>query len=528
MENFPKTLKEQTKVEKEEFSQDRINFKLTLRKKKFDEILIKKRNIVTNPDDNIWSLLLFLSKLQLPAEYKITFQTIDELISISLKSIKSNNILNVKYGICLLKEYIDYFLTDDKFLINLNLAFVSDLLSILEKWGENKEKQIIFNILYLLSNYSCINKNKNISKILLSHKGYKIWELCFDLQDYEIMSQIIWILSNITYKDEEASYNLLKSNFFQKQIFYFYSNQTIISHSNENNENNLFYMIIDRGIFLFKNLLVSDSSSTINREEKYKLSIPIFNLILNYSESNSQKIYSLCIVTLCEAISNETRLINELDNSKIINNILNKKFFTDDRIVLYNNRIIGEYIQSKANLSKEFYDKCINYQIDILFSVKLQIVICETFWVMSNILHDNMSSGEIICQNDNLIDRILSIFKNSSDYLFIKEISFFFLCLCKTINVNTFIKLENKGLIDITLEHAKKTFDEPNKLKYVFEFIRFCLDTGDFIEEKLGGKNFVKEKCDNYGLIDLLKKYENSDNEELNDIIESIINDYYE
>ena len=34
MENFPKTLKDQTKVEKEEFSQDRINFKLTLRKKK--------------------------------------------------------------------------------------------------------------------------------------------------------------------------------------------------------------------------------------------------------------------------------------------------------------------------------------------------------------------------------------------------------------------------------------------------------------------------------------------------------------
>ena len=249
MENYQKTLNEQAKAEKEEFSQDRINFKLTLRKKKFEEILTKKRNIIINPDDNMWSLLLFLSKLQLPAEYKIKFNSFDELIATSLKSIKSDNILDVKYGLSLLKEYIDYVLPDDKLLLNLNLVFVSDLLNILEKWEEKKEKQIIFTILYLIANYSCINKNKNISKILLSHKGYKIWELCFDLQDYEIMSQIMWILSNITYKDDEYCYNLLKSNFFQKNIFSFYSNQTIINHSNETNENNLFYMIIDRGRF---------------------------------------------------------------------------------------------------------------------------------------------------------------------------------------------------------------------------------------------------------------------------------------
>ena len=96
MEKCPKTLNEQTNSEKEEFSQDRINFKLTLRKKKFDEILTKKRIIVTNPDDNIWSLLLFLSKLQLPAEYKTKFKTFDEFFPISLKSIKSDNILDVK------------------------------------------------------------------------------------------------------------------------------------------------------------------------------------------------------------------------------------------------------------------------------------------------------------------------------------------------------------------------------------------------------------------------------------------------
>ena len=528
MEDDSKSNKEQVKNESENFSEDRINFKLSLRKKKYNDILAKKRIMSMNPDESPWSYDLYLSKLNLPNNFKRVFAKDDELISTALNSIKSDEIINVKYGICLFKNYIMYFFKDENLYFNLNLNFVSDILNLLEKWGEKKEKQITFNLLYLLTNYSYLNNNKMISKILLSSKGYKIWDLCFDLQDYEIMSQIMWILSNITYKDDEYCYNLLKSNFFQKNIFSFYSNPTIINHSNETNENNLFYMIIDRGIFLFKNLLVSEPSSTINREEKYKLSIPIFNLILKYSESNSQKIYYLCIYSLCESINSDIRLINQLDNSKIISDILSKKFFSDEKIVLYNNRIIGDYIQSKANLPKDFYDKCINYQIDILFSIDSSTVICDIFWVMSNILHDNMSSGEYICLNDNFIERILYIFKSSVDSKFIKEISNFFLCLCQTINANTFIKLKNKGLVEIALQHSKKTFDEPNKLVYLFKLIRLFLDTGDFIEENFGGKNIVKEECDNHGLIDVLKKYENCENEDLNDIIENIINDYYE
>ena len=72
-----------------------------------------------------------------------------------------------------------------------------------------------------MTNYSYLNNNKMISKILLSSKGYKIWDLCFDLQDYEIMSQMVWILCHMTLQNKKSSYNLLKSNLFQKKIFNF-------------------------------------------------------------------------------------------------------------------------------------------------------------------------------------------------------------------------------------------------------------------------------------------------------------------
>ena len=522
-----KSLKDSSKEELNELSQDRINFKLSLRKRKYNEILMKKRIYQSTPEDTPWSLELYLTKLKLPAEYKITFEQEEDLIKTALNNIKSDEELNVKYGLCLLKRYIQFFLEKESVNFILNLNFVSDLLNILEKWGDKREKQIIFNILYILTNYSYINQDKKLSLILLSPKAYKIWELCFDLQDYEIMSQMVWILCHITLQNKKSSYNLLKSNLFQKKIFYFYSNPTIINHLNETKENALFYFIIENGIKLLNNLLAAESSSTYDKEEIYKLSIPIFNLILKYSESTSKNFFHICIYSISISIENESRLISLIDNSNLLNDILNKKFFNNENIVIFCNRILGEYTGNKGQLEKKFYEKCLGYEIELLFSAKLSVTITEIFWVLSNIIHDYMICGEQICQNEIFMDKIFNIYKTSVENKCIKEISYFFLVLCQTVNVNTFIKLENKGLVDIVLGHAKNTFDQPNNIKVLFELIRYFLDVGDLIEENFGGRNFIKDKCDNYGLIDLLRKYENSKEKELNDVIEGIIDDFY-
>ena len=526
MEDFSRSLKEQSNMELEEMSEDRLNFKLSLRKKKFNEILIRKR-IFSKPEDSPWTHELFLSNLKLPPDYKIIFGNEEEQISIALNSIKSENILKLKYGICLIKQYTTYFPENSKLNPNLNLSFISDLLNLLEKWGEKKEKQIIFNILYIMTNYSFINTNKTISKFFLSSKGYKIWDLCFDLQDYEIMSQLVWILDNITYDDTDSSYNLLKSNFFQKKIYNFYQSPAIFSHLNENNPQNLFSIIIERGIGLFSNLLATQYTSTFNKEEKYKLSIPIFELLLKYSESNSQEIFYSCVYSIDITIENEPRLIDLIDNSNILNYILDKKFFTDDRIVLYSNRILGEYIAKKSGLSQKFYERSTYFEMDILFGTKSSTVIIEVFWVLSNIMYDNESSSEIICYNKPFIDRAINIYKNWGNYKIIKDMSYFFLVLVELVNINTFIELENKGLIKISFEHAKNIFDDSSKVIIIFELIELFLKKGDLIKENYGGKNLIKEKYDNYGLRDLLKKYENSNNEQLDNIIEKIINKYY-
>ncbi len=527
MEDDSKSNKEQVKNESENFSEDRINFKLSLRKKKYNDILAKKRIMSMNPDESPWSYDLYLSKLNLPNNFKRVFAKDDELISTALNSIKSDEIINVKYGICLFKNYIMYFFKDENLYFNLNLNFVSDILNLLEKWGEKKEKQITFNLLYLLTNYSYLNNNKMISKILLSSKGYKIWDLCFDLQDYEIMTQLVWILNNIIYEDNDSSYNLLKSNFFQKKIFNFYSNPTIVSHINESDPQNIFYMIIERGITLFTNLLSASCPSTYDKEIKFKLTIPVFNLVLKYSESNSSKIFLSCVYSLSIALDNDPRLSDLIDNSNLLNDILNKKFFSNDKIILYCNRIIGEYVAYKSNLPKEFYEKCTKYELDIFFGAKAYMTVYEVLWVLSNVIHDSISSAEYVCNNDLFIDKLISNYKNAIKFQELRDISYLFNILVKLVNVNGFIKLANKGLIDITLQIAEKTFDDPKKITVVFELIESYLDIGNNIKVNFGKDDFVRQKCDDYGLINLLQKYENTSDESLGDVVDRILRNHY-
>ena len=86
---------------------ERLDYKISLRKKKYNEILSKKRlSSVQSNQNSLFSLELSLSNLILPDEYKIVFTKNEELITTSIINIKSNDIIKVKYGLFLLKSLI--------------------------------------------------------------------------------------------------------------------------------------------------------------------------------------------------------------------------------------------------------------------------------------------------------------------------------------------------------------------------------------------------------------------------------------
>ena len=105
---------------------------------------------------------------------------------------------------------------------------------------------------------------------------------------------------------------------------------------------------------------------------------------------------------------------------------MNKKFFSNESLVLYANRIIGNYTANKSKLSDEFYNKCIQYEFDIYFGIKNPLAVKETFWVLSNILKDYQNAGLIICNNEPFINQTIYRYQNIVELSEIHELAYFF------------------------------------------------------------------------------------------------------
>ena len=196
-------------------------------------------------------------------------------------------------------------------------------------------------------------------------------------------------------------------------------------------------------------------------------------------------------------------------------------------MILYANRILGNYTANISGLSDDFYNKIIQYEFDIFFGNKNETAKNEIFWVLSNILTDYKKAGFIICNNEPFINQAIYKYKNSVELKEIHQLTYFFYSLICKCDINNFIMLQGKGLLDLVLKNAKITFKGSKELIIFFQFIEQCLFIGNSSSGNFGGKNIIKNKCDELGLKELLEKYENTNNGNLYSIIERIKNDYY-
>ena len=86
-------------------------------------------------------------------------------------------------------------------------------------------------------------------------------------------------------------------------------------------------------------------------------------------------------------------------------------------------------------------------------------------------MFDNINSADIICSNKPLIDKVINIYKNERNREFVRDIIYFFIVLFQIVNVKNFIQIENKGLIEMSFEHAKSTLNDSKYIIFFFELI---------------------------------------------------------
>ena len=294
---FQRTItNESEKLNKELFNL-RLETKLSLRKKKVNDIIFQKRmlesnNSINNKNDKLeFKLLYDPTKVQFISDdsktkYNLNFKEMEnkQILSLATNYLKSENIDDIKYGIILTQIFIKRKIKED-LVDSINLLFIYELFHLIDKVKSNKE--IIFNILNIIVSYSFINEDKNLATVLLSPNSYKIWEDCFKLEDFEIFYAMICIFNNIIQNNLIGSCNLIRSNFLNNEIFNFYMNEGINAQKNNEDKSDINYHIIKDGISLFCNLLIIsvDNLDNVTKEEIKQSKQKIINILLVYYDS---------------------------------------------------------------------------------------------------------------------------------------------------------------------------------------------------------------------------------------------------
>ena len=519
-------------------SNQRIENKLSLRKQKVNDIIQKKRllgfNLAINNNEikSKWKLLYNLSNLEFPKDsrekYNLDFNDDEEMLSTSLKYINSDNIIDVKYSIVLIQMFVNKH-TNNELSNYINLMFISDLFRLIEKFPKNKE--IIFNILYILMHYSYYIDDKNLSTILLSPKAYKIWELCFNLQDYDILYGIISVLNNIILDNQIGGCNLIRSTLVLINLYNFFTNQTIISQININDKKNVMYDIINNGLCLFCNLLVvsMDRLDRFTSEEIYTCKQKIINVVICYSDINNFESYQNCIYSIYSSVQKEMRLFDELEKSNFIQNLLyKKKFFDILKIRFYANKIFGNFIAYKNKIDHNLLVEILNFENEYLNICNVGSYRKEIFWALSNMLISDETISNEICNNEEFLNKITYCYNYAFNYSEINELSYFFTLLLYRINVNNFMKIQKYKLFEIAFEHAKNSLENNLEgLILVFRLLEIIFEFGKCMMKYCDERNIVFDKFNTLGGKELLDKYLNYQDEKLCELLNKIMEEYY-
>jgi hypothetical protein len=223
-------------------------------------------------------------------------------------------------------------------------------------------------------------------------------------------------------------------------------------------------------------------------------------------------------------------LFDQIEKNNFIENALvNKKFFDEKNVLFYLNKIFGNYLAYKPNINKEILFEIMIFEASYLKICKDSYKRREIFWVLSNILVSDDEIYEKIFEIDGLLLNIFECLKNSYSFSELKEILYFFGVLLSLVNNKYFKEIEKNQLLDIVFYLTKNIFqNRVELLNLCFQIFEIYLSFGKLMSKYFEGKNLIKEKFDKLGGNELLEKYLNFSDENLNREIIYIYKNYYQ
>ena len=387
-------------------------------------------------------------------------------------------------------------------------------------------------------------RKKLFLSLLITEESYNIWEQCYNLFDYEIICQLLLILINISnccYY--EIKINLMLSEFLSKTFIKLFmetpelQNFIINNNSIKVNYNDLIYykFIAEKGIILFSNLISIDKRKNIEQENNkniYNLREKILEFFLKcVNNSFNKSFYCISLHAIFKCTSAEPKLFDILLKNNFFENNLNlfSKECLDDNTKLNMNRILGNYIAKKDNLTHDFFMQVVNYEINTILSLKNKnSAMKEVIWVLNNIIHDDKAINQYLIDNDKFVNELIHYFRGLYEIKEINDFCEFLQKLIENISYEQYKKILTEGILDISIEIAKKFWEGKNEeFIELFCFFEEIINLGEKYRDKTGKRNLVIEKMEILGMEEIFQQGLENKCEKISQICEYICDNYF-
>lgn len=190
---------------------------LTLRKKKLNSLILKKR--LNNPNINNFSLEININPelLNIPKELEINIISLKETIIKITDYLTSQNLNLIKYVIHLIKEYsINNIFTHEDIELIKQYKILEILNLILQTYYN--DIQIINEIIWFFINIQINDsKDRKFLSIIVNEKSLLIYNNFLDCNNDRIVISILWMLSNLVIYEEYKSI-ILNNQIIEKII----------------------------------------------------------------------------------------------------------------------------------------------------------------------------------------------------------------------------------------------------------------------------------------------------------------------
>ena len=525
---------------------------LTLRKRKLNSILSKKRGLEQFKTEGAKDYEIIKEKLDISIEVKNKkYDELEEFLKQMKIHIKSKDINYNKYALYCIRAQT---LNNDN-LNNKNVLcellykqdFISDILNLIQ--NNFDEKQVIFEGLWILINILYYkNDNDELIIFLTQDQCIQLFIKILDKKDNILRLNVYLLLSNLLMNNNVGLINQVLFHLYMSTLFRLYIFKDLESPESKLTENELKYLfnILGRLSDFINETFMDIQSNNISKFTKYNSNVDLGSIIennnyLSYHSlilfiNNIEKpkltgncLYGLAKLTNYLDANGFNRFFESGISRKIVKEIIK---VPEEELLNFAVQIIGNYINTcpEELLDPIFLEETLQYFVKLIQTYpNKQTLKRDIFWSTSNITSCNNNYSDLLGKTGMLLLILQSIYSDTE--LVINEALFVLIGFFDPSNIEIIIKYHHLDYIKnlyLCLKnlHNKsdpgEAYSNGDTIQKILICIGFIFENGDLLKGNNLPNKFVKD-FENNGGFDLLEMMLTQKNDKYVQIVEKLL-----